>query len=147
MNLMLAAGLLDGPWIVLVFVILSAIANWLSKRREKKELGEDETPALPPGPRKPQSEVNLDEIMRRLMGQESTSHPAPPPPQRAPERRAQVLEEYEEGPTRRSWQEKLLPVTPPVISISPPLIVESPEVHVSNAQLQRAYEQAHRSDQ
>ena len=76
---MFAAGLFDSPWVIAALVIGSAIANWLSKRRQEKlarkqSEGEEPLPAssTPPG------EFNLEETLRRLIGEEPPT-PAPPP--------------------------------------------------------------------
>ena len=81
MNALFAAGLFDSPWVIAALVIGSAIANWLAKRRQEKQARnqpEDESP--PPASSTPPGEFNLEETLRRLMGEEPpTPSPAPPP--------------------------------------------------------------------
>ena len=81
MNTLFAAGLFDSPWVIAAIVIGSALANWLAKRRQEKQARnqpEDESP--PPASSAPPGEFNLEETLRRLMGEEPPApSPAPPP--------------------------------------------------------------------
>ncbi len=81
MNALFAAGLFDSPWVIAALVIGSALANWLAKRRQEKQArnqSEDESP--PPASSAPPGEFNLEETLRRLMGEEPPApSPAPPP--------------------------------------------------------------------
>ena len=83
MNPFFALGLFDNPWIVIAIVVGSMVANWLSKRRQEKQ-SEGSEPASPSG--KAPGEFDLEETLRRLMGEESPV-PAPPPPIPQPVRR------------------------------------------------------------
>ncbi len=75
MNPLFAAGLFDNPWIVAVIVIVGALVNWLSKRRQEKSAGPPPGGDEPsPSAGKAPGEFNLEEALRRLMGE------APPPP-------------------------------------------------------------------
>jgi hypothetical protein len=73
--------LFDNPWMVAVVVIVGALVNWLSKRREEKQAGpptEGEEPS--PSAGKPPGALTLEETLRRLMGEEPPAPmPAPPP--------------------------------------------------------------------
>jgi hypothetical protein len=80
MNLLFAAGLFDQPWLVLVFLIVGVISNWLMKRRQEKEAGPQPEGNEPPPSSKPPGEFNLEETLRRLMGEEPPSRPPSPPP-------------------------------------------------------------------
>lgn len=80
MNTLVAASLFDSPWIVAVLILVSALANWLAKRRQEKPGGpppEGEEPAPPAST--PPGNFNLEEALRRLMGEEPP-RPAPAPP-------------------------------------------------------------------
>jgi len=79
MKAIFAVGLFDSPWVIAAIVIGSAIANWLAKRRQEKQArNHPEGEAPPPASRTPTGEFNLEETLRRLMGEEPPS-PAPPP--------------------------------------------------------------------
>ncbi len=80
MNALFAAGLFDSPWLVAVIIIVGALSNWLTKRRQEKQAehrpeGDEPSPASS----KPPGELNLEEALRRLMGEEP---PAPVPARR-----------------------------------------------------------------
>jgi hypothetical protein len=84
MNAMFAAGLFDSPWVVAAILIGSALVNWLAKRRQEKqarEQGQQSEGADPSPPSStPPAEFNLEETLRRLMGEEPPPTPAPPAP-------------------------------------------------------------------
>jgi hypothetical protein len=113
LNSCFAAGLFDGPWVVLVLIIASALINWLSKRREGKQANgetDGDQPKAPSG--KPAVEFDLEEAMRRLLGEE-TPAPTPAPPPLPRESRsapppAKLRTEATPG--------KVPPVVPPLIS-------------------------------
>ncbi len=123
MKFLFAAGLFDSPWVVLAILVGSAVANWLAKRRQEKQA--DQQDPQPPGeesmpPARPSaSEFDLEETLRRLMGEESRPAPRTPPviPQTPrPDR----------SPTR-SWAEELLvPQVPPPRPASPTLPASPP---------------------
>ncbi len=100
MNALFAAGLFDNPWVVAAVVIGGAIANWVAKRRQEKQAQQQgqpsESDAPLPSSSKPPGEFNLEETLRRLMGEE------PPPPPPLISRPAQP----ELPPTQTSWSEK-----------------------------------------
>lgn len=82
MNPFLAAGIFDQPWLVAVLVVAGAIINWLTQRRQAKQereaeaRGDDEAPAPP---EKPGQVPDIEEALRRLLGEE-TARPKPAPP-------------------------------------------------------------------
>ena len=97
MNVLFAAGLFDSPWVVLAILIGSALANWLSKRRQEKQAGQRPEGDEPPPPSSPPpGEVNLEETLRRLMGEE----PPPPVPPVIPQAARGEL------PPAQTWSEK-----------------------------------------
>ena len=81
MNLIFATGLFDSPWVVAVIIIVGAIINWLSQRRQaKQQPGQRPEGDVPPSSNKPQAEFNVEEMLRRLLGEEvPPPSPVPPP--------------------------------------------------------------------
>jgi hypothetical protein len=81
---MIAATLLDNPWVVLVLVVGGAIVNWLSSRaRQTSEDDPDTDPdRSPPGQR-----LDREEMLRRFLGQETPAVPPPAPPPAPPRAR------------------------------------------------------------
>jgi len=80
MNPLFASGLFDSPWMVAIIIIVGAISNWVTKRRQEKQAeqpheGDESAPAAS----KPPGGLNLEEALRRLMGEEPPA-PAPAPP-------------------------------------------------------------------
>jgi hypothetical protein len=115
MNTLLAAGLFDNPWLVAVIVIGGALVNWLSKRRAEKQAAPPPEGEDPSGPSdKPAGEFNLEDALRRLMGEEP-SGPVSPPIPRA---------DRSELPPEPDWQEEepFQPVRQTVPPLLPPLI-------------------------
>ena len=99
MNPLFAAGLFDSPWLVAIIIIVGAISNWVAKRRQEKQAEappEGDEPA--PAATKPPSGFNLEEALRRLMGEE------PPEPARAPPRIPRAAQG--ELPPVPDWQEE-----------------------------------------
>jgi hypothetical protein len=81
MNVFFASGLFDQPWLVLVFIVVGVVSNWLMKRRQEKEAGHRPEGNEPPPPSsKPPGEFNLEETLRRLMGEEPPTRPPSPAP-------------------------------------------------------------------
>jgi hypothetical protein len=111
MNTLFAAGLFDSPWLLAVIVIGGALAKWLAKRRQEKEAGEQ--PEVEPSlPDNPLGELTLEDALRRLLGQESSSQqPAPPPiiPSTVPTGPSSTtdwhVEEY--GKRGQNWMEEI----------------------------------------
>lgn len=104
MDAIFAAGLFDSPWVVLAILVGSAVANWLAKRRQEKQAGQpDRQPegAEPMPPARPSSgEFDLEETLRRLMGEESRpASPTPPVIPRTPR---------PELPPTRGWPDEVM---------------------------------------
>lgn len=117
MHPIFAVSIFDSPWIIVAIVLVSIISNWLSKRREAKE-AEKKTHGNQPPPvssGQPAQDFDLEETLRRLMGEEPPPK-APAPPPLPPANRREVPPEpvWDEGePARPSWQ------TPPPIRLPP----------------------------
>lgn len=82
MNVLLAAGLFDSPWLVALIIIGGALVNWLSQRRqEKQRQREEQSSEVAPPPATPaKGEVDMEEVLRRLFGEQlPPAKPAPPP--------------------------------------------------------------------
>ncbi|MFO1513006.1 MAG: hypothetical protein U1F83_08870 [Verrucomicrobiota bacterium] len=82
MNPILAAGLSDQPWIVAAVIIVGAVINWLSQRRQEKQQRPKERQSQEPAPVPPknQGEFDMEEALRRLLGEDTPRpNPAPPP--------------------------------------------------------------------
>ena len=138
MNALFAAGLFDNPWIVAVVVIGGAIANWVSKRRQEKQArhqSEGEEP--PPVSSAPPGEFNLEETLRRLMGEEPpTPTPAPPPhiPRAASHELPPVQTRAEIKPLPPEWMRQ--PARPAAPALQPPIAVTQTSVSVRAAKLE-----------
>jgi hypothetical protein len=138
MNALFAAGLFDSPWVIAALVIGSAIANWLAKRRQEKQARnqpEDESP--PPASSAPPGEFNLEETLRRLMGEEPPApSPAPPPLIRGAARRDlppfQTPTEF--GPLPPEWTRQ--PARPATPVLRPPLATAPVSVTAREARLE-----------
>jgi len=83
MSPMIAAGLFDSPWVVAAIIIIGAFVNWLSQLRQQKRQREEEQQARETEPepsRKPPGEFDVEEALRRLLGDEEPRTPSAPPP-------------------------------------------------------------------
>src|SRR5688572_4453448 len=81
MDPILAAGLFDSPWVVAAIIIIGAFVNWLSQLRQQKQQREAEKreqEAQPESAKKPQGEFDLEETLKRWLG-ENAPTPTPPP--------------------------------------------------------------------
>jgi HAMP domain-containing protein len=142
MNALFAAGLFDSPWVIAALVIGSAIANWLAKRRQEKQARnqpEDESP--PPASSAPPGEFNLEETLRRLMGEEPPApSPAPPPliPRAARRDLPPVQIPTEIKPLPAEWMRQ--PMRPAVPALRPPIAVAP--VSVTAREARQEVEQA-----
>lgn len=137
-NALFAVGLFDNPWVVAVIVIVGALANWLSKRRQEKQAGQPPEGDEPsPSSGKPPGEFSLEETLRRLMGEEPPApRPAPPPIPGAAQGELPPAPDWEE-------EEPLQPVSPTVPPMRPPLIAVS-QASVTTTAVSEQQEQAAR---
>lgn len=85
MNPVFAAGIFDSPWVAVVILIVTALANLLAKKRGEKQA--DEADAPPTAGEKPVTLSSLEESLRQLMGEESEAAKSAPPPIPRRERR------------------------------------------------------------
>ena len=85
---LLAASLLDNPWIILVFILGSAVVNWLASRRkqameDEAEVAEEAGPEPVPPARRVTVDPELEEALRRFLGKSQPpfreAPPVPPP--------------------------------------------------------------------
>jgi hypothetical protein len=120
MNTSFAAGLIDNQWIVAVIVIVGALANWLSKRRQEKQAGhppEDNEPL--PASARPPGEFNLEEALRRLMGEEpSAPVSATPPIPGAPQGELPTVPDWQEEESYQTARQTTPPLRPPHIAVA-----------------------------
>ena len=124
MNPLFASGLFDSPWLVAIIVIVGAISNWLTKRRQEKQAEQPHKGDEPaPAASKPPSGFNLEEALRRLMGEE------PPEPARAPPRIPRAAQD--ELPPVPAWQEEE-PFQPAVQTVPP---LRPPPIAVAQASI------------
>jgi len=80
MNTQFAAGIFDNPWLVAIFVIVGLISNWLMKRRQEKESGEQRPEGEPPPMTDKPKGFDLEAALRRLLDEEAPVKPPTPPP-------------------------------------------------------------------
>ena len=137
MNPLFASGLFDSPWMVAIIIIVGAISNWVTKRRQEKQAEqppEGDEPA--PTASKPTGGLNLEETLRRLMGEE------PPAPAPAPPRIPRAA--HDELPPIPAWhkEEPFQPARHPVPPLRPPPVAvaqaSSPTITASEQQVQAA---------
>ena len=145
-NALFAAGLFDSPWVVAAIVIGSALANWLSKRRQEKQARhQSEGNELAPSSSKPAGEFNLEETLRRLLGEEPLPPPVPPLIPRPAQR--------ELSPAQTRSEKELLrpepvqqPANPTTPVLRPPIVLPQASVR-SHAASRQAEQAAQRFEQ
>lgn len=113
MNTLSTFAVLDNPWVVLIILVVTALSSWLTKRREAKEPKADKPPTPmgePPRPAAKPREFDLEEAMRRLLGEEAFPKPQPtPPPIPHPAQEPEWEDEGPPVPPRRP-----MPAPPPI---------------------------------
>ena len=121
MNTLFAAGLFENPWVVVVIVLGGALVNWLSKRRAEKQADhqpDGEEPSAPAS--KPPGEFNLEDALRRLMGEEPPAQsPVPPPIPRAAQDELPPEPDWEEEEQFEPVRQTAPPLRPPPIVVAP----------------------------
>jgi len=73
---LLAAGLFDSPWVILLVILGTPLINWLTKKRE--EARQQQAPADKQAG-SPEDRAAMAEILRQLMGEPPAQAPSPPP--------------------------------------------------------------------
>lgn len=131
MNTIAAASLFDSPWVLLVILLAGALAQWLMKRRMRREAArrsQGEGSQSASGSRQPsQRELDLQDALRDLLGGEPSPRAPQPPPLPPAQRGAQPEDVWfgdEPFERERTWTEAPPaipePVRPPPIQIAPP---------------------------
>lgn len=120
MTTLLAAGPFDSPWVVVVFLLVTAIANWLSNRRQgQRPAAPSGTGPPTPGAAEPPAEFDLETTLRRLMGEEPAPEaPAPPLPRTSRAEPQPAGTRLETAPTG-STEPHPPPLSPPLIAAVP----------------------------
>ncbi len=119
------AGLLDGPWLVIIIFLASGLINWLAKRRAEQagQSSEDESSSPPPAA----TPVDWEERLRRLLGEE-----AMPPKPKAPPAVPPPIAPAPRAPTGAA-PPVIRPATRPPASSTRPLPVEVAPVTIRGA--------------
>lgn len=78
----MAIGLIENNWIIALIVIFGAIANWLTQRRQQQQKRDTHSESSPDR-KTPKPVFDLEEALRRMMG-EAPETPVAPPPLRRP---------------------------------------------------------------
>jgi len=131
MNTLVAASLFDNPWVFPLIILLTALTNWLMKRRQgnrgdSRPDGEERLPTPDkPQERSPQ-QLDLQEALRQLLGGEPPPRAPQPPPIPPVMRDAQPVEVWSDGEPfqpEHAWmdepQETPKAVRLPVIQTAP----------------------------
>lgn len=141
-NPVIAAGLLDNPWVVVTILIVSALANWLSKRRADNAGKNPPAETDAPDPDPPAAGQNWEESFRRMFevdSQEQSSTPAqpaqPPPLIRRPPNLGRVSVPPLVAPLESQSEPALRPAS---VGILPVDEFESGETPVRRYELSRA---------
>lgn len=83
MNLF-AANIFDNPLLLIIVLVVSALANWLMKKRQESEIPEEPDRHVsrrpPDESRRPVHPPDLEQTLRRLLGEEIPSRTPPPIP-------------------------------------------------------------------
>ncbi len=119
MNVLFAAGF-ENPWVVAVIVVVGALVNWLSKRRQEKQAGQPtEVDEPSPASGKPPDSLSLEETLRWLMGEEPHSPAtAPPPIPRTAQGELPPVPDWQEEEPFQPVRQSIPPPRPPLIGVS-----------------------------
>jgi hypothetical protein len=131
MNTVVAASFFDSPWVLPIIVLLGALTNWLMKRRqgnqaENQPSGDDPVPPSKT-PERLQRPLDLQEVLRQLLGGEApprAPQPPPIPPVMRDAQPAEVWPDEEQFQPEQAWmdeaQETHEAARPPAIQTAPP---------------------------
>ncbi|HRY47612.1 MAG TPA: hypothetical protein P5186_06160 [Candidatus Paceibacterota bacterium] len=130
MNTFATGSLFDNPLVVLTILMAGALASWLMKRRQETEAArhsqDDESPKAE-AQRPSQRELDLQEVLRQLLGGEPPPRAPQPPPISPVMRDAQPAEAWsdeEQFQPKQAWmdepQETYESARPPAIQTAPP---------------------------
>lgn len=124
MNALFGTGLFDNPWVVAVVLIVGALTNWLAKRRQEKQAESPPEAEEPlPSTGKPPGEFNLEEALRRLMGEEpSEPVPAPRPNPDLSRDESPPVPDWEEEESYQTARQTTPPLRPPRIAVAQAII-------------------------
>jgi hypothetical protein len=131
MNLFFAAGIFENPWVIAVILIGSALANWLAQRSQhkKEELEKQGRSDTPDAPGKPSGDFDMEETLRRLLGEKPGPPAAPPsiprampPPIKSPG--TEDDETYVQLPPVLAHP-PIVPVSPAAKAIAPARLMEA----------------------
>jgi hypothetical protein len=120
MNPLFASGLFDSPWLIAIIIIVGAISNWVTKRRQEKQAEQPpEGDKAAPAASKPPSGFNLEEALRQLMGEEPPElAPAPPRIPRAAQDEVPPVPAWQEEESFQPAEQVLPPLRPPPIAVA-----------------------------
>jgi len=123
MTTIFAIGLFDNPWVVAVIILGGAVVNWLSQRRQAKQPGQEQRPedAAAPTANKPAGEFNMEETLRRLLGEQLPPPSSVPPPVPQPTRAAPKVAPRRTAQAGNTVAVKRTPpkLTPPSLEVAP----------------------------
>ena len=83
MNFFVAANLFENPWVLLIIVVVGTLSSWLMKRRQSKESDgrpedDERSPSTSQG--RADRELDIEEVLRRILGGEPPPRAPLPPP-------------------------------------------------------------------
>jgi hypothetical protein len=151
MNTLIAASLFDSPWVLLVIVLVGALSQWLMKRRQRNQAenqpeGDESLPSLGKPQERSPRELDLQEVLRELLGGEPpprAPQPPPVPPVMQDAQRSEGWLDEEQFQRKQSWrdepQETLEATRPPAIQTDLP-----PQRHASLARAEATRLEAER---
>ena len=110
MNSFAAANLFENPLVLMAILLLGALSSWLMKRRQRNEADNrrdgDELPPSPGAQGHSERELDMQEVLRRLLGGEPPPRAPLPPPIPPVMRDVQPSEDWsdeEQFEPQRTW--------------------------------------------
>lgn len=132
MNTLFAASLFDNPLVLVVIVVVGALSQWLMKRRQANQAdsrpdGDESLPSLGKPQERSPRELDLQEVLRQLLGGEPpprAPQPPPIPPVMRDAQPAEVWSDEEQFQPEQAWRdeskETYEAARPPTIQTAPP---------------------------